>query len=215
MKQLSSENIHLTLVEDDKLFAENLWNFLSTNKLYHLGKIFDNSTDVFQHFSTHQFYKCDILILDLNLNGKNGADLIPDLLRIRPTLNILILSTYEETDMIIKALELGAIGYISKRDVLSDLMNSITIISRGGSTMSPSIANQIIHYFKTDRFKNSEILSPRQNEILKLLSEGKTYKETSDYLAISVETVRSHAKRIYRLLQVKNITEAVKKLNHI
>jgi two-component system, NarL family, response regulator LiaR len=141
----------------------------------------------------------------------SGLEAMPILLDLMPDVNIIILSTYEEEDMILKALCSGACSYISKKASLSEIVDAIRIVVNGGSYMSPSIAREIINHLMGGRVSKATILSDRQKEILEKLVEGKSYQVISEELFISVETVRSHIKKMYKILHVNNKTEAINK----
>ena len=123
-----------------------------------------------------------------------------------------MLTTYEEEDVILQSICAGACSYISKKSSLSQIVDAMRIVKMGGSYMSPSIAREIVSYLKVDKVAKTTTansLTDRQNEILKSLAEGKTYKAISKELFISIETVRSHVKKLYKHLQVKNKAEAI------
>ena len=124
---------------------------------------------------------------------------------------MVILTTYEEEDVILKALCSGACSYISKKASLPEIIDALRIVVNGGSYMSPSIAREIVNHLMEGRVSKATILTDRQKEILEMLVDGKSYGAISQQLFISVETVRSHIKKLYKVLQVNNKTEAITK----
>jgi hypothetical protein len=151
----------------------------------------------------------DILILDIGLPGLSGLEAIPIILARLPKQDIIMLTTYEEEDVILKALCSGACSYISKKASLEEIVDALRIVANGGSYMSPSVAREIVNHLMGGRISKASILSDRQKEILEKLVDGKSYSTISSELFISIETVRSHVKKLYKVLQVNNKTEAI------
>jgi len=139
----------------------------------------------------------------------SGLDGISHIIKVLPDIDIIMLTTYEEEEVILKALCSGACSYISKKASLKQIVDAIRIVAKGGSYMSPSIAREIVNHLLGGPKEVKNSLTERQNQILKSLSEGKSYRHISEELFISVETVRSHIKKLYRQLQVSNKAEAI------
>jgi DNA-binding NarL/FixJ family response regulator len=155
----------------------------------------------------------DILVVDIRLPGMDGVELIGTLKPRYKDLPILVLTMYEESDLIFDALKAGASGYLLKRVAGEELCDAIRQILGGGSPMSPSIARKVVDSFRAPRPPEPEgpKLSPREQEILGLLANGALYKEIAGTLGISLDTVRTHLRRIYEKLHVHTRTEAVVK----
>lgn len=200
------ESINVAIVEDDKIIHESLvksiemypalnlsWDAYSVEEA--LEKIVDNNT-----------MSPDVILLDIGLPGMNGLDGIPHIKNALQKSDIIMLTTYDESEIIYKALCSGACSYISKKTSLKVIMDSIFTVYRGGSYMSPSIARKIVEHFSPvkQQVQSSEVLTSRQLEIVKYLSDGLSYKMIAESLHISIDTVRSHIKKIYKILQVNN-----------
>jgi DNA-binding NarL/FixJ family response regulator len=155
----------------------------------------------------------DILVVDIRLPGMDGVELIATLKPRFKDLPILVLTMYEESDLIFDALKAGASGYLLKRAAGEDLCDAVRQIRSGGSPMSPSIARKVVDSFRAPNPPEPEgaRLSPREQEILGLLANGALYKEIAGTLGISLDTVRTHLRRIYEKLHVHTRTEAVVK----
>jgi DNA-binding NarL/FixJ family response regulator len=155
----------------------------------------------------------DVLVVDIRLPGMSGVELISVLKPRFRELPILVLTMYEESDLIFDALKAGASGYLLKRAAGDELCEAVRQIQRGGSPMSPSIARKVVDSFQTPSLPEPEgaRLSPREQEILGLLANGALYKEIAGDLGISLDTVRTHLRRIYEKLHVHTRTEAVVK----
>ncbi len=203
------EKTKISIIEDNKIIRDNVSKFIAFHEEFELT-MSQGSVESFLHeLNTNPSKKTDILLLDIGLPGMSGLDALPILLDLMPQTNIIILSTYEEEDMILKALCSGACSYISKKASLSEIVEAIRIVVNGGSYMSPSIAREIINHLMGGRVSKASILSDRQKEILQKLVDGKSYQAISEELFISIETVRSHIKKMYKLLHVNNKTEAI------
>lgn len=157
----------------------------------------------------------DLLIVDLRLPGMSGVELIGTLKQSMPSVLIMVLTMYEESDLIFDALKAGAAGYLLKRSRPEDLCEAVRQVVRGGSPMSPSIARKVVESFQAPpsapESEGVAKLSPREREILDLLAEGALYKEIADKLGISLDTVRTHLRRTYEKLHVHSRTQAVRK----
>jgi DNA-binding NarL/FixJ family response regulator len=152
--------------------------------------------------------------MDIGLPGMSGIDGIEKAKKIKPELNILMLTIYEDSQSVFKALCAGACGYLVKKTPPSRLLEAIKDASEGGAPMSSLIARQVINVFqKTQNKITEEIakLSSREIEVLTSLSDGNNYQEIADRLFISVDTVRHHIRNIYRKLHVHSQSEAVAK----
>lgn len=201
----------ISIIEDNRIIRDNVSKFIAFHEEFELV-IIEGSVEAFlQEKNFNPSRQTDILLLDIGLPGMSGLDALPMLLDLMPDVNIIILSTYEEEDIILKALCSGACSYISKKASLSEIVDAIRIVVNGGSYMSPSIAREIINHLMGGRVSKATILSDRQKEILEKLVDGKSYQIISEELFVSVETVRSHIKKMYKLLHVNNKTEAIKK----
>ena len=205
------EKIKISIIEDNKIIRDNISKFIGFHEEFEMAIVQGSVESFLYEKNTNPKTTTDILLLDIGLPGMSGLDALPMLIDLMPTTSVIILSTYEEEDMILKALCSGACSYISKKASLSEIVEAIRIVVGGGSYMSPSIAREIINHFMGGRVSKATILSDRQKEILEKLVDGKSYQLISEELFISVETVRTHIKKMYKLLHVNNKTEAIKK----
>jgi RNA polymerase sigma factor (sigma-70 family) len=117
---------------------------------------------------------------------------------------------YEDDEKVFEALEAGANGYLLKKTSLSKITDSLIELHEGGSPMSTQIARKVIERMHINKLESTtDLLSPRESEILRLLAKGLLYKEISDQINITTGTVRQHIHRIYEKLHVQNRTEAI------
>ena len=149
----------------------------------------------------------------IQLPGKAGIDFTAWLKPLRPDIQFMVLSVYDDADNVFKALKAGASGYILKNTPATKLIESLHDLRKGGSPMSSQIARKIVNAFQQEvvYVDAKENLSGREKEVLQWLSKGFSYKEIAQKLFISIETVRTHIRNIYEKLHVANKMEALRK----
>lgn len=207
------ENIHLAIVEDDTIIRESLESFLSAHPALQFSVV-ASSVEDFLEKATNAIRppKIDVLLLDIGLPGMTGIEGIRYIRQKFPDTDIVMLTTFEEDDKIFKSLCSGACSYITKRTPLPTIQDAIFTVHRGGSFMSPSIARKIAQHFMPKQRKETDILSPRQQQIVEGLVDGLSYKLIADKLSISIDTVRDHIKHIYRALEVNSKAEVIRRV---
>ena len=155
----------------------------------------------------------DVVLMDIRLPGMSGIACISKLKEMLPAVQIIVVTVYEDSERIFRALRSGASGYLVKSGPPGKLLEAIKDVTLGGSPMSTHIARKVVQHFHTGGMdeKPSEQISFREQEVLELLSAGYIYKEIGEQLTISAETVRSHVKHICQKMHVKSRIEAVAK----
>ncbi len=201
--------IRISIIEDNKVIRDNVSKFISFHEEFLIASVHSTATAFLDSLVITPSFQSDILLLDIGLPGISGLEAIPIILNKMPDLNIVMLTTYEEEDVILKALCSGACSYISKKASLEEIVDALRIVASGGSYMSPSIAREIVNHLMGGRVSKATILTDRQREILEKLVDGKSYQTIAGELFVSVETVRSHVKKMYKVLHVNNKTEAI------
>jgi DNA-binding NarL/FixJ family response regulator len=156
--------------------------------------------------------KPDVVLMDLNLPQMSGIECIRRLKEHLPTTPVIVLTVYEDSEHIFRALKAGACGYLLKRSEPEEVLDAIRDARDGGSPMSSQITRRVV-LSSHERAKGpDEIkLTDRENEILSFLSKGFANKEIADKMNISVPTVRTHLRHIYEKLHVRSRTEAILK----
>lgn len=202
------KKIRVSIIEDNKVIRDNVSKFISFHDDFEMAAIHGSANSFLDALAIGPI-QSDILLLDIGLPGISGIEAIPLLLDKMPALNIVMLTTYEEEDVIVRALCSGACSYISKKASLEEIVEALRIVAAGGSYMSPSIAREIVNHLMGGRVSKATILTDRQREILEKLVDGKSYQTIASELFVSVETVRSHVKKMYKVLHVNNKTEAI------
>lgn len=159
----------------------------------------------------------NVVLMDIGLgDGINGIEVVRELKVTNPEIRFMMCTIYDEDEKIFEALRAGASGYILKKTSPAKLLDGIKELLDGGAPMSSQIASKVVAAFQNKTISTSfgttlDVLSKRENEILEMLSTGLLYKEISDKLNISSETVRKHVYHIYEKLHVSNRVEAVNK----
>jgi DNA-binding NarL/FixJ family response regulator len=157
--------------------------------------------------------KPEVVLMDIHLPGESGISCTARLKARMPELQVIILTVYKDTELILRALKAGASGYLLKRAQTDEVLRAISEVHSGGAPMTGEIARLVVQSFHAEPTSDvgEQGLSRRETEILSLLSEGITNKEIALRLGISTETVRTHLGRIYEKLHVQGRTGAVTK----
>jgi DNA-binding NarL/FixJ family response regulator len=156
----------------------------------------------------------DVVLMDINLPGMSGVQCVTRLKQLLPAVQVLILTTYDDGDLIFDSLRAGANGYLLKNMRRDELVAAVQQVQAGGAPMSLQIARKVINYFHPVGKPSAELqqLTGREHEILRLLAKGYMYKEIADHLGVSMSTVRTHVSAVYEKLHVHSRTEAAMKL---
>lgn len=202
-----SKNINIVIVEDDPIVLDGLVSYIALQPTLDLLRTFGNTEDFVEWLKTETAQPF-VLLLDIQLPGESGIEALPKIKQLKPELEVIILTTFEETDVIFKALSAGACSYISKRSPLPKIKEAIAIVAEGGAYMSPAIARKIADFYKP---KKKIQLTQRQLEIVHGIVNGKSYKMIAADLFISIDTVRSHIKNIYNTLEINSKAELIRK----
>ncbi|MFO1522396.1 MAG: response regulator transcription factor [Kiritimatiellia bacterium] len=156
--------------------------------------------------------RADVALVDLHLPGMGGVECIAALKAAQPALLSLVLTTFDESELLFDALKAGACGYLLKRTPPADIVEAIHQARAGGSPMSLQIARKVVsHFHQATAPPLQSVLSDREQAVIQLLAKGARYKDIAESLYVSIETVRSHIKNIYTKLQAHSRTEAVNK----
>jgi len=150
----------------------------------------------------------DVFLVDLGLPDMPGLKVVKRIASVHPSCDILVVTIFGDEGSIIGALEAGAHGYILKGALEHDILEDIRHLKSGGSPLSPVIARQVLKRLVPPQPALAE-LTPRESEILNTIARGFTYAETANLLHVSVQTVHTHLKNIYKKLAVHSKTEAV------
>ena len=207
----SMKPIALAIVEDDPIIRESLRTFLGGDPQFDLMYTAVSMEDFLQTLEQDARIVPSVIMLDIQLPGQSGIEGIPAIKKLRPGVDIIMLTTFEESDKIFAALCAGACSYLSKRISLVTIRDAIVTVHRGGSYMSPSIARKVVEHFAPLPKKEDGPLTSRQQEIVDCIVNGLSYKMAADKLGISLDTVRTHIKHIYQILEINSKGELIRK----
>ncbi len=157
-----------------------------------------------------------IVLMDIDMPGMSGIKGASLLKKAQPSVEVVMLTVFDDDDRVFEAVCAGASGYLLKKTPPARLLEALAEVKDGGAPMSPSIARKILHMFPAGkRAANDEALStltPREMDVISRLSKGYSYKMVAAELQVSIETVRTHVKRTYEKLHVHSLSEATSKL---
>lgn len=203
--------INVAIVEDNDNIREGLAALINGTTGYKCVGAFTNCEVFLSRLSS---LDVTVVLMDIALPGMNGIEGVKKAREMKPDVNILMLTIYDESNLVFEALCSGACGYLVKKTPPSRLLEAIKEVSEGGSPMSSHIARKVITIFQQDHassVKEEGALTQREKEALILLSEGNNYQEIAESLFISIDTVRHHIRNIYKKLHVHSQSEAVAK----
>jgi DNA-binding NarL/FixJ family response regulator len=196
------------LFEDNPLLRESISSLLLTQPNIELAGAFENAVGVKEHIQTHQPH---LILMDIEMPGITGIEAVQIIREFDSKVHIIMLTVFDDNTHVLEAIRAGASGYLLKKHISDKLFDSIDEVIVGGAPMSPSVARMVIASMQQKPSVNDYQLTPREKEILTSLSKGNSYKLIASEFEISIDTVRSHIKKIYEKLHVHSQTEAVSK----
>ncbi|HEU5395874.1 MAG TPA: response regulator transcription factor [Verrucomicrobiae bacterium] len=204
-------SISISIVEDQRDMRESLVEWLGSAPGLKCVSAHANAEEALREIPRNH---PDVVLMDINLDGMNGIQCVSRLKEKLPKTQVLMLTTYDDGDLIFDSLRAGANGYLLKNMPREELVTAVQQVHAGGAPMSLQIARKVINHFHRPRKAASELeqLTARETDILKLLAKGYLYKEIADHLGISMSTVRTHITAVYDKLHVQSRTEAAMKL---
>ena len=197
----------ILIVEDDEEIRNSFSLIVNSSEKFVVVNAYGNCEDAIEHINKD---KPDIVLMDIELPGMNGIKGTKLIKEKYAQAEVIMVTVYEDSDLVFEALKAGASGYITKSANYMELLSALDEMVRGGAPMSSRIARMVIDNFHVN--PNSP-LTKRETEILQLISEGKTYTQISEELFISKETAKTHIKNIYSKLQVNTKSEAIARAN--
>lgn len=199
----------IVLYEDNPQLSDSIQSMLKLNNRTELKGAFENPKGIRDHLKQ---FSPDLLIMDIDMPGMNGIEAVTEVRKINKDIPILMLTVFDDNQHVFDAICAGASGYLLKKHISTKLFSAIDEALEGGAPMSPSIARMVLASMQQKTIvENPYQLTPKEKEVLTSLSKGNSYKMIAAEHEISLDTVRSHIRKIYEKLHVHSQTEAVSK----
>ncbi len=206
--------IAVSIIEDDAQARRILAGWLSRASGFRLVGDWGDAESALESLPEK---KPNVVLMDINLPGISGVEAVAKLKPSLPDTQFVMLTVYEDSDHIYAALAAGASGYLLKQTPREELLAALEDVHRGGSPMTSNIARKVVQSFrqKPAGLSADGDLSPREQEVLGMLSRGYLYKEIADLLNIAGPTVNTYVRRVYEKLHVRSRAQAVAKYAHL
>jgi DNA-binding NarL/FixJ family response regulator len=200
--------LNIAIIEDNQQYRTTISIILQLNENFRLIHKLENCDEMIVRFEEE---KPDVVLMDIDMPGMNGIQAVWEMKKHFPEIKVMMLTVFEDEEKIFKAIKAGANGYLLKKDSPQKILDAIDAVNKGESPMNGMIAAKVLDYFQKQQKKSVALeelrLTPKEKEILDLLIKGYSYKEIAGSIFISVETLNSHVKNIYRKLNVHSRSE--------
>jgi DNA-binding NarL/FixJ family response regulator len=205
----TTDLLRVMLVDDHDLFRTGLRNLLEEQGVLIVAEASDGASAL----GLVREQTPDVVVMDLNMPGMNGIEATREIARIAPLTRVVVLTISDQDADVLDAILAGACGYLLKDSSIQDLMAGIRAASVGEALISPHIAAKVLQRIRatgveTDAPSPGPELSDRENEVLRLIANGKDNAEIAQELHISPKTVKNHISNILMKLQIENRIQA-------
>jgi DNA-binding NarL/FixJ family response regulator len=198
--------IRIVLADDHVLVRQGLRSLLEREKFQVVAEASDGQ-EAIRLTETHH---PDIAVIDISMPILNGIDTVRELGRSCPKTKTILLTHHEEDQYIREALGVGVKGYVVKNQVASDLVHAIHLVSRGQFYLSPGVSRAVVEAYRTKADSPADPLTARERQVLQLIAEGKSTRDTASLLGISVKTAESHRMRLMQKLDIHETASLVR-----
>jgi DNA-binding NarL/FixJ family response regulator len=207
--------IRIAIIEDNEAYRKSLQSLFS--KESDMEVVF---TDMYCEnlILTIDVIEPDVVIMDINLAGISGIDGVQKLREKQPNLSIFMLTVFEDMDRIFESIKAGAVGYLLKKDPPLQIIDAVRKVYSGESVMNGKIARQVLDFFNRQLKKTVSAyvsdynLSNREDEVLRLLMDGLSYKQIAASCNVTLDTISTHIRNIYSKLNIHSRAELAAKL---
>ncbi len=205
-------SIRVAIVEDDRAVRENLGVLINATPGF---SAIATCASAEEAWSALPRLAPDVVLMDIHLPGRNGIACVARLHTLLPQTHIIMLTIEEDSERVFESLKVGATGYLVKHVPPQEILDAIAAVHHGGAPMSGHIARMVVTAFRQPTPSGGDYtrLSPREEEVLRLLAKGHRSKEVAGELGISLGTVNTYVRHIYEKLHVRSRAEAVARLN--
>lgn len=209
----------IIIVDDHQLFREGVKRILDFEDTFEVVAEGDDGTDIVNLYEQNE---PDVVLMDINMPGKNGVEATADLIAVYPDAKVMVLSIHDDESYVTHALKSGALGYMLKEMDADEIVEAIKVVSNGGSYLHPKVTKNLVAEFRRlsehenkGNFHQTEIRRPfhlltkRECEVLQLLTDGQSNRTIGETLFISEKTVKNHVSSILQKMNVNDRTQAV------
>lgn len=204
----------VVLIEDDRPFRGYVAALLNATPPWRVGLEADSVEEALRQGAK---LRPDVVLLDIGLPGRSGAEAVGQFLQLWPGANIVMLTGREGDDLILESIQAGACGYLLKGGASDDVLAAVENAASGGAPMSPTIARRVLALMRTRPSEHLRapvaaatlpLLTPREHEVVALVAEGLADKEIATRLDTAISTVKNHLASVYGKWRVRSRTEA-------
>jgi len=195
------------IVEDDLFLRNSFTEIINSTDDFVVSGAFRSGEDALRQLKTSQ---PDFVLMDIELPGKNGVESTLAIKQSAPHVQVIMVTVYEDTELVFNSLKAGASGYITKSANVGQIINGLREIRDGGAPISSKIARMVIDSF---HINHQSPLTKREEEILRMVAQGKTFTQISGQLFIARETTKTHVRNIYKKLEVNCRADAIARAN--
>lgn len=195
----------ILLADDHAILRQGLKQILADEIA---GAVFGEAGDATQTLALLRKQPWDVLVLDVNMPGRNGFEVLAEVSRDFPRLPVLVLSSIAEEQIGLRVIKAGAAGYLNKQTAPERLVEAVQTVLKGGRFITPALAGRLAGEFqRAGSGPAHEALSARELEVFQLSAAGKSVKEIADELALSAKTISTFRSRVFKKLGLKNDVE--------
>jgi len=200
--------IRILLADDHPLIRAGFKSLLDKNERFEIAGEAENGKELIDLAGQTE---PNIILADINMPVMKGLDALEQLTKLKPAIKFIILTMHEEREYILRALKIGASGYLLKNIERIELERAIITVFEGGKYFSPIITNILAESFSKPEASDIGEITPREKEVLELVAKGNSTKQVADILGISIRTVESHRINMLKKMKVNNTAELIKK----
>lgn len=201
-----ADNIRILVADDHPIVRDGLIAVLSTQADF---EIIGEATTGSETIQRVMALKPDVILLDLAMPDMDGVETLQRLRAIDEDIRVIVFTAFDTDERIVKAVQAGAQGYLLKGVPRDEIFNAIRVVHAGGALLQPVIASKLLRQVSREPQPDSDMLTERELDVLRLLAQGQTNKEIAAALVISERTVKFHVSAILSKLGAGNRTEAV------